>query len=249
MHAKSGLRVLLKWKVFRPDSVIAAVIPIEMNVSQIVINGKQYPLDLDCSGVSATIDKGCDDIAVSVVAEAKPSDDDDYSAVILRFAFVPTKLSSGWNSLANLEIDVANKTDQNFILPDNPATIYLGWHLVAINNQLSFSDLKDGGFHVKWNFTAVDFLDDDDGIPVKLDAWLPITCVNVHFPDLFKQAAASVTEDTVEAVDLAFKNLKVDAQEALQILSQRFERTEYTDPSRLRAGLSFPYSVRGITKC
>ena len=28
MHAKSGLRVFLKWKVYRPDSVIAAVIPL-----------------------------------------------------------------------------------------------------------------------------------------------------------------------------------------------------------------------------
>ena len=26
MHAKSGLRVVLKWEIFRPDSVIAAVI-------------------------------------------------------------------------------------------------------------------------------------------------------------------------------------------------------------------------------
>ena len=26
MHAKSGLRVFLEWKIFRPDSVIAAVI-------------------------------------------------------------------------------------------------------------------------------------------------------------------------------------------------------------------------------
>ena len=26
MHAKSGLRVVLKWKIYRPDSVIADVI-------------------------------------------------------------------------------------------------------------------------------------------------------------------------------------------------------------------------------
>ena len=26
MHAKSGLRVVLKWKIYHPDSVIAAVI-------------------------------------------------------------------------------------------------------------------------------------------------------------------------------------------------------------------------------
>ena len=26
MHAKSGLRVVLEWKIYRPDSVIAAVI-------------------------------------------------------------------------------------------------------------------------------------------------------------------------------------------------------------------------------
>ena len=26
MHAKSGLRVVLKWKIYRPDSVIAAVV-------------------------------------------------------------------------------------------------------------------------------------------------------------------------------------------------------------------------------
>ena len=32
MHAKSGLRVVLKWKIFRPDSVIAAVMPLgQMN--------------------------------------------------------------------------------------------------------------------------------------------------------------------------------------------------------------------------
>ena len=28
MHAKSGLRVVLEWKIYRPDSVIAAVIPL-----------------------------------------------------------------------------------------------------------------------------------------------------------------------------------------------------------------------------
>ena len=31
MHAKSGLRVVLKWKIYRPDSVIAAVIQLKMN--------------------------------------------------------------------------------------------------------------------------------------------------------------------------------------------------------------------------
>ena len=29
MHAKSGLRVVLKWKIYRPDSVIADVIPLK----------------------------------------------------------------------------------------------------------------------------------------------------------------------------------------------------------------------------
>ena len=29
MHAKSGLRVVLKWKIYRPDSVIADVIPLQ----------------------------------------------------------------------------------------------------------------------------------------------------------------------------------------------------------------------------
>ena len=29
MHAKSGLRVVLEWKIYRPDSVIADVIPFE----------------------------------------------------------------------------------------------------------------------------------------------------------------------------------------------------------------------------
>ena len=30
MHAKSGLRVFLEWKIYRPDSVIAAVIRLDM---------------------------------------------------------------------------------------------------------------------------------------------------------------------------------------------------------------------------
>ena len=30
MHAKSGLRVVLKWKIYRPDSVIANVIPLNI---------------------------------------------------------------------------------------------------------------------------------------------------------------------------------------------------------------------------
>jgi hypothetical protein len=30
MHAKSGLRVFLKWKIYRPDSVIAAVMPLSI---------------------------------------------------------------------------------------------------------------------------------------------------------------------------------------------------------------------------
>ena len=29
MHAKSGLRVVLKWKIYRPDSVITAVIRLD----------------------------------------------------------------------------------------------------------------------------------------------------------------------------------------------------------------------------
>ena len=32
MHAKSGLRVLLEWKINRPDSVIAAVIRLKLNM-------------------------------------------------------------------------------------------------------------------------------------------------------------------------------------------------------------------------
>ena len=28
LHAKSGLRVVLEWKIYRPDSVITAVIPL-----------------------------------------------------------------------------------------------------------------------------------------------------------------------------------------------------------------------------
>ena len=31
MHAKSGLRVVLEWKIYRPDSVIAAVMQLKMN--------------------------------------------------------------------------------------------------------------------------------------------------------------------------------------------------------------------------
>ena len=31
MHAKSGLRVVLKLKIYRPDSVIAAVIPLNFH--------------------------------------------------------------------------------------------------------------------------------------------------------------------------------------------------------------------------
>ena len=32
MHAKSGLRVVLKWKIYRSDSVIAAVITLIQNL-------------------------------------------------------------------------------------------------------------------------------------------------------------------------------------------------------------------------
>ena len=32
MHAKSGLRVVLKWKIYRPDSVIAAVIRLKQTL-------------------------------------------------------------------------------------------------------------------------------------------------------------------------------------------------------------------------
>ena len=28
LHAKSGLRVLFEWKIYRPDSVITAVMPL-----------------------------------------------------------------------------------------------------------------------------------------------------------------------------------------------------------------------------
>ena len=37
MHAKSGLRVLLEWKINRPDSVITAVIRLH-NTQQLTFN-------------------------------------------------------------------------------------------------------------------------------------------------------------------------------------------------------------------
>ena len=39
MHAKSGLRVVLKFKDFRPDSVIAAVIPLRHEIYDTQIDG------------------------------------------------------------------------------------------------------------------------------------------------------------------------------------------------------------------
>ena len=41
MHAKSGLRVLLQWKIYRPDSVITAVI--QLNHLQLNDSNKQNP--------------------------------------------------------------------------------------------------------------------------------------------------------------------------------------------------------------
>ena len=35
MHAKPGLRVVLKWKIFRPDSVIATVITLNLFLSRV----------------------------------------------------------------------------------------------------------------------------------------------------------------------------------------------------------------------
>ena len=35
MYAKSGLRVVLKWEIYRPDSVITAVIPLAIIAFQI----------------------------------------------------------------------------------------------------------------------------------------------------------------------------------------------------------------------
>ena len=32
MHAKSGLRVLLEWKIYRPDSVIADVMSLKLSL-------------------------------------------------------------------------------------------------------------------------------------------------------------------------------------------------------------------------
>ena len=37
MHAKSGLRVVLKWKIYRPDSVIAAVITLIFLILRFVL--------------------------------------------------------------------------------------------------------------------------------------------------------------------------------------------------------------------
>ena len=36
MHAKSGLRVVLEWKIYRPDSVIADVIPLKTCFNDLV---------------------------------------------------------------------------------------------------------------------------------------------------------------------------------------------------------------------
>ena len=40
MHAKSGLRVVLKRKIYRPDSVIAAVMPLERKLDSKFVNSK-----------------------------------------------------------------------------------------------------------------------------------------------------------------------------------------------------------------
>ena len=40
MHAKSGLRVVLKWKIYRPDSVIAAVIRLKVKQDDKIENNK-----------------------------------------------------------------------------------------------------------------------------------------------------------------------------------------------------------------
>ena len=39
MHAKPDLRVVLKWKIFRPDSVIADVMSLNMNNTNNIPDG------------------------------------------------------------------------------------------------------------------------------------------------------------------------------------------------------------------
>ena len=49
MHAKSGLRVLLEWKINRPDSVITAVIRLQQ--MQNAISDLPYLVAFGCGGV------------------------------------------------------------------------------------------------------------------------------------------------------------------------------------------------------
>ena len=44
MHAKSGLRVFLEWKIYRPDSVIAAVISLYRMESRMQVNWSEIKI-------------------------------------------------------------------------------------------------------------------------------------------------------------------------------------------------------------
>jgi hypothetical protein len=179
------------------------------------VDDVEIPIDLGQSGVSASIENGCNDVTISLSASVIEGHNELHDVVSMDLAFVPTfELDRGWQSLSNQKIERNYEADNDFILPDDPATIYMGWHLRATNNSIQFGDFENGGFRILWTCIGKE-IPDDAGTAFTLNSWLPITDVCINFPELFRSVVESTPEDDVEAMEMGFENLKIDAEQSL----------------------------------
>ena len=101
MHAKSGLRVVLKWKIYRPDSVIAAVIRLGAGMRFLtlavilVFAGCEHSTDVSDSN--------------SEQNESKPVTQPLDQPEILEIAKAEIKMRENWTNDAEYEIELVEK--------------------------------------------------------------------------------------------------------------------------------------------
>jgi hypothetical protein len=214
----------------------------DSNLGFVSYKGFRYPIDETKSRLTAHIFS----VGLSWNLEVMTLDDPRYVEIdeaptcspSMYVSFQVTGLKD-WRELANrrFTVDYKRLADE-ILLPDQPASLYLGYHVFPDQHEIVFGERDVSKFRLQWHLEAGQLR---DHYVLDVDGIIPFSAAIVHFPeDVPKFESESTTED----IENEFIEWEPDFGKAQQMISTYFTLSDFGTPQKWRWALRFPVIAR-----
>lgn len=212
----------------------------------ILIDGNEFSVDHENSYIQAHLSPVNEDVSWELNVSAIEDDnvgDHGFEPPSINHVCVLRFDGTDWRTIANQHIQMEFETtdELEILLPDDPSTIYLGWHMSLNHHSIDIGDCDGNRINLDWNCRT----NGDETYDVKIKSALEFKGVSIQYESLFRKAVETVPKDenglqNETELMSAINSIEHDMPAALKLFQRHFNPKQFDEPDTIQWSVVFP---------